>query len=63
MQIYRFNELLEELITGLPVTMVVNRLELALVYVVKSTGEAGEKALEEFCEEHDLDSDKAEEGD
>jgi len=52
MQNDRFNELLEGPL-GHPIIMMrLNRLALALHYVVQQCGEAGDKALEEVCEDY-----------
>lgn len=45
----RFNELLAGPLTHPLPMFVVSRLVLALKHVVDAAGEAGEKALEEYC--------------
>jgi hypothetical protein len=45
MDTLEFNTLIEELIAGLPVTMVVNRLQLVLKSVIDNLGEPGRIAF------------------
>jgi len=49
----RFNELLNGPLRGPIPMMSLNRLAIALRVVVKETGPAGEKALEDHCRERD----------
>ncbi len=44
----RFNELMDGSLHHPMVTFTITRLALALKYVVDATGEAGERALEEY---------------
>jgi hypothetical protein len=46
---YRFNELLQGLTQGMPITISMGRMLLALRVVVDRCGAAGEKALEDYC--------------
>jgi hypothetical protein len=44
----RFTQLLNQLTAGLPITLVMPRMFLALHHVVDANGAAGDLALEEF---------------
>jgi len=50
MQNKRFNELLNGALHHALPGFAITRLALALHYVVQETGEAGERALEEWCQ-------------
>ncbi len=53
MQNTRFNELLNGPLHHPMPGFTITRLALALQFVVQSTGDAGEKALEEWCRERE----------
>jgi hypothetical protein len=57
MQNTRFNELLDGLIVCTAPGATIDRLSRALQFVVQSTGEAGEKALEEWCRQREEQDD------
>jgi hypothetical protein len=46
-----FNRLLNEVMMGLPVTIILNRMMMAVRFVVNACGESGEAALRTWVEE------------
>ena len=49
----RFNELLNGPLAHPLAPFCITRLSMALLYVVMATGEAGERALEDYCRQRE----------